>query len=293
MDQCPEALRHLRVIGHVAADDAAQIEVAFGAACIIGLIAVVPQELQHRRGHRVAFLDVHLAAVQNADPHCGGIQHYRDRTGVITLADLVVCNGVGAHSGVALSIPCPHTDDMRGHVAALRRREVQLVLRLTVAAEFLHGLAVQRDLDLVGVDGLCAQVGMAGDADRQLAVALNLDGRAAQLRAVQPRHDGWWTFAHIRLILAGQIRVIADAVLDAAQECAAVVQRQDEGVLCVQIQLRLIVLPVTGGQQVSVARIRLVHQTDTNIQVLALTQRIGHEGQLAVRQVLFTDGLRP
>ena len=81
-----------------------------------------------------------------------------------------------------------------------------------------------------------------------------------------------------------KIRVIAHPVLNKSQEGLPIIKRQHKEVICVEIQLRLVVLIILGGQQQPVPGIGLIFQPDTDMQI-ALTQGIGHKGQFPVGQL--------
>ena len=81
-----------------------------------------------------------------------------------------------------------------------------------------------------------------------------------------------------------KIRVIAHPVLNKSQEGLPIIKRQHKEVICVEIQLCLVVLVILRSKQQSVSGIGLIFQPDTDMQI-ALTQGIGHKGQLAVGQL--------
>ena len=272
-------LRNIGSVGNVAPANPAQIEVHSGRPLVIRLITALLQEAQQHGRRRFALHNVQRAGVQNAQADGGRVQHHIHRARRVALADLVVGDGIDLHGGVSTAIPGQHPDDVGLLIAQLRGLEIQLIGGLGIAVALFHGLAVQRDPDLIGVDHTGPQLSI-GTGDHRQGESL---GGHVQAGPVQIGDDGGWIVPHRRVGIVRKIRVIAHPVLNKPQEGLSIIERQHKEVICVEIQLCLVVLVILRSKQQSVPGVGLIFQPDTDMQI-ALTQGIGHKGQLAVGQ---------
>ena len=273
-------LRDIGTVGNVAPANPAQIEVHSGGPLVIRLITALLQEAQQHGCRRFALHDVQRTGIQNAQADGGRIQHHIHRACRVALTDLVIGDGVDLHGGVSVTIPGQHPDDVGFFIAQLRGIEIQLVGGLRIAVALFHGFAVQRDPNLIGIDHTGSQL-CVGTGNHRQGEGL---GAHVQAGPVQIGNDGGWIVPHRRVGIVRKIRVIAHPVLNKSQKGLPIIKRQHKEVICVEIQLCLVVLVILRSKQQSVSGIGLIFQPDTDMQI-ALTQGIGHKGQLAVGQL--------
>ena len=273
-------LRDIGSVGNVAPANPAQIEVHGSRPLVIRLITALLQEAQQHGRRRFALHDVQRSGIQNAQADGSRVQHHIHRARRVALADLVVGDGIDLHGGVSVSVPGQHPDDVGLLIAQLRGLEIQLIGGLGIAVALFHGLAVQRDPDLIGVDHTGPQLGV-GAGDHRQGEGL---GGHVQAGPVQIGDDGGRIVPHRRVGVVREIRVIAHPVLNKPQEGLSIIEGQHKEVICVEIQLCLVVLVILRSKQQSVPGVGLIFQPDTDMQI-ALTQGIGHKGQFPVGQL--------
>ena len=273
-------LRDIGSVGNVAPANPAQIEVHSGRPLVIRLITALLQEAQQHGRRRFTLHNIQRPGVQNAQADGGRIQHHIHRARRVALTNLMVGDGVDLHGGVSVSVPGQHPDDVGLLIAQLRGLEIQLIGGLGIAVALFHGLAVQRDPNLIGVDHTGPQLGV-GTGDHRQGEGL---GAHVQAGPVQIGDDGGRIVPHRRVGVVREIRVIAHPVLNKSQKGLPIIKRQHKEVICVEIQLCLIVLVILRSKQQSVSGIGLIFQPDTDMQI-TFTQGIGHKGQLAVGQL--------
>ena len=207
-------LRDIGPVSNVAPVDPAQVEIHGSRPLIIRVIAVFLQEAQQHGCRRFALHDVQRTGIQNTQTDGGRIQHHIYRACRIALADLVVGDGIDLHGGVSVAVPGQHPDDVGFLIAGLGCLEIQFISGLGIAVALFHGLAVQRDLDLVGVDHTGPQLGVGAGNHRQ---GEGLRGHV-QTGPVQIGDDGGWIVPHRRVGIVRKIRVIAHPVLNKSQK---------------------------------------------------------------------------
>ena len=273
-------LRDIGSVGNVAPANPAQIEVHGGRPLVIRLITALLQEAQQHGRRRFALHNIQRPGVQDAQADGSRVQHHIHRACRVALTDLMVGDGVDLHGGVSVSIPGQHPDDVGLLIAQLRGLEIQLIGGLGIAVALFHGLAVQRDTDLIGVDHTGPQLGV-GTGDHRQGESL---GAHVQADPIQIGDDGGWIVPHRRVGVVREIRVIANPILNKPQEGLSIIERQHKEVVCVEIQLCLVVLVILRSKQQSVPGVGLIFQPDTDMQI-ALTQGIGHKGQFPVGQL--------
>ena len=273
-------LRDIGPVSNVAPVDPAQVEIHGSRPLIIRVIAVFLQEAQQHGCRRLALHDVQRTGIQNAQPDGGRIQHHIYRTRRVAFADLVVGDGIDLHGGVSVAVPGQHPDDMRFLIAGLGGLEIQFIGGLRIAVALFHDLPVQCDLNLIGVDHTGPQLGVGAGNHRQ---GEGLRGHV-QTGSVQIGDDRGRIVPHRRVGIVRKIRVIAHPVLNKPQEGLSIIEGQHKEVICVEIQLRLVVLVILGSQQQSVSGIGLIFQPDTDMQV-PFAYGISHKGQLPVWQL--------
>ena len=169
---------------------------------------------------------------------------------------------------------------MRFLIAGLGGLEIQFIGGLRIAVALFHDLPVQCDLNLIGVDHTGPQLGVGAGNHRQ---GEGLRGHV-QTGSVQIGDDRGRIVPHRRVGIVRKIRVIAHPVLNKPQEGLSIIEGQHKEVICVEIQLRLVVLVILGSQQQSVSGIGLIFQPDTDMQV-PFAYGISHKGQLPVWQL--------
>ena len=233
-------LRDIGSVGNVAPANPAQIEVHGSRPLVIRLITALLQEAQQHGRRRFALHDVQRSGIQNAQADGSRVQHHIHRARRVALTNLMVGDGVDLHGGVSVTIPGQHPDNVGFFIAQLRGIEIQLVGGLRIAVALFHGLSVQCDPDLIGVDHTGSQF-CIGTGDHRQGESL---GGHVQAGPVQIGDDGGWIVPHRRVGIVRKIRVIAHPVLNKSQKGLPIIKRQHKEVICVEIQLCLVVLVI-------------------------------------------------